>query len=586
MLGVGVLLFLLLLGVGGAFTLDRQYQQRVFPGVMLNGTRVDGLTYLELLGRLEDYATALNDEGIPIRFQEHVVAVTATQQSPDDPDLARELLFLDVQKAADDLYAIGRSGDFWKDQQDRARLLLAPHNVTIPFTVDDAALVAVLEENFSQLETPAKNAALSFDESGSAIVRPEERGNRFVWGTIVGAVRERIAALSLEEIVVVLQEDVPRVRQAETADAVAYAQTVLSRDPLTLSFAEREWTVPKETFRSWLTFGYDRKPVITLDDGAVNAYLDHLAKDVEIAPKEGKFSIDPATGKVSEFQASVVGRAIDRVATRQAIIDHYLHAQEQTVSLAVTEARPRVTTDSISALGIKEIIGVGTSNMKGSPKNRRHNIAVGARTLHGILIKPDEEFSLVAALGEIEASTGYLPELVIKGNRTIPEYGGGLCQIGTTTFRAAMGSALPITERRNHSYSVSYYLENGLPGTDATIYPPHPDLRFQNDTGHYILIQTRIEGDDITFEFWGTKDGRTMSRTKPVVSNRIAPPPTKIVETADLKPGERKCTEKPHAGLTASFDYTIDYPSGEKKTQTFASKYRPWQEVCLVGKAP
>ena len=81
---------------------------------------------------------------------------------------------------------------------------------------------------------------------------------------------------------------------------------------------------------------------------------------------------------------------------------------------------------------------------------------------------------------------GYLPELVIKGDEIKPEIAGGLCQVGTTMFRAAMNSGLKITERQNHSLVVSYYndLSNGNPGTDATIYDPHPDFRFLNDTGN------------------------------------------------------------------------------------------------------
>jgi vancomycin resistance protein YoaR len=232
-----------------------------------------------------------------------------------------------------------------------------------------------------------------------------------------------------------------------------------------------------------------------------------------------------------------------------------------------------------------ELLGTGYSNFSGSPNNRRHNIATGSAALHGLVIPPDKEFSLGEALGPIEKETGYLPELVIKGDKTVPEYGGGLCQVGTTTFRAAMASGLPITERRNHSYSVSYYLENGLPGTDATIYPPHPDLRFLNDTGQYILIQVRSAGNDLYYDLWGKPDGRIAERTTPRIWDRVSPPPTKEVETTDLAPGVRKCTERAHTGLKAEFTYTVKYANGEIKEQVFRSTYKPWQEVCLVGKA-
>ena len=59
-----------------------------------------------------------------------------------------------------------------------------------------------------------------------------------------------------------------------------------------------------------------------------------------------------------------------------------------------------------------------------------------------------------------------------------------------------------------------------------------------------------------------------------------------MIETEDLPPGEEKCTESPHAGANAKFDYTVTYPGGEVKEETFYSHYRPWGEVCLIGIDP
>jgi vancomycin resistance protein YoaR len=239
-----------------------------------------------------------------------------------------------------------------------------------------------------------------------------------------------------------------------------------------------------------------------------------------------------------------------------------------------------VTVGDANLLGIRERLGVGTSNFKGSPKNRRHNIATGAAKLNGIIIPQGEEFSLVKALGEIDETTGYLPELVIKGDRTIPEFGGGLCQIGTTVFRAALAAGFPILERQSHSYRVRYYEPAG---TDATIYPPKPDFRFKNDTPAAVVLFTRIEGDDLFFEFWGTSDGRKAARTDPKIFNITKPPAMKTIETEDLPPGKKKCTEVAHDGADTVFTYTVTMADGSKREQVFRSHYKPWQAVCLIG---
>jgi vancomycin resistance protein YoaR len=249
----------------------------------------------------------------------------------------------------------------------------------------------------------------------------------------------------------------------------------------------------------------------------------------------------------------------------------------------------KISAESLAAdndFRIKEIIGTGHSRFAGSPVNRRHNIKVGAASLHGLLIKPGEDFSLLKALGTIDDTTGYRTELVIKGDKTVPEFGGGLCQIGTTVFRTALASGLPISERRNHSYRVAYYEPAG---TDATIYDPAPDFRFVNDTGNYILIQARLAGDDLYFDFWGVRDGRVATATAPTIYNIVKPEPTKIIETTELAPGEKKCTESSHNGADAYFDYTVTYPEGATttpvQTRRFNSHYIPWQAVCLVGVA-
>jgi len=226
-------------------------------------------------------------------------------------------------------------------------------------------------------------------------------------------------------------------------------------------------------------------------------------------------------------------------------------------------------------------LAVGSSNFAGSPQNRRHNIRVGSEILHGLFISPDQEFSLVQALGDIDKDSGFLPELVIKGDRTVPEYGGGLCQIGTTMFRLALNAGLPITERASHSYRVSYYEPAGL---DATIYNPRPDFRFVNDTGRHLLLQTKVDGNDLIFEFYGTDDGREVRGDGPKIYNIVPPGEPQFIETDELEPGKKRKIESAHAGAEAKYVNTIIFPNKITRKDVWISRYQPWPEVWLVGK--
>ena len=108
------------------------------------------------------------------------------------------------------------------------------------------------------------------------------------------------------------------------------------------------------------------------------------------------------------------------------------------------------------------------------------------------------------------------------------------------------------------------------------------------------FVHAYVDGDNVIYEFWGTKDGRSevykgqtdvtsVDQLKPTVANVTPPPPTKYVETLDLKPGQQKCTEIAHNGADAAFTYDVTYPDGTLKQTEFHSHYRPWQAVCLIG---
>ena len=339
------------------------------------------------------------------------------------------------------------------------------------------------------------------------------------------------------------------------------------------------WTVKNDILASWITSVGDKDNLkISLDLNKIAQYLKNkIAPEIDREAKTPRYEIK--NGKMSSWQIGSDGYKLNLENSALNIREQYLINKSNQSELIIDTVKSEITEDT-NSLNIEEIIGTGHSNFVGSPANRIHNIKVGAEAVDGMLIAPGEEFSLVETLGEIDAAAGYLPELVIKNNKTIPEYGGGLCQVATTIFRSALESGLPITARQNHSYRVSYYEPAG---TDAAVYDPWPDVRFLNDTGNYVLIQSRIVKNDIYFDFWGKKDGRIASSSKPVIYNITKPAPTKIIETTDLKPGEKKCTERAHNGADAYFDYSVTYANGENKSTRFKSHYVPWQEVCLVG---
>lgn len=226
--------------------------------------------------------------------------------------------------------------------------------------------------------------------------------------------------------------------------------------------------------------------------------LKDVLKAVNQPPRSAKLIVE--NNRATDFDPGQTGRSVD---LRQ--LKKILNENTTIVSLPVFSSQPNVSLADINYLGIKELVATGESNFSGSPSNRIHNIQAGASKYNGLIIKQGKEFSFNKYLGDVDAANGFLPELVIKRNGVVPEFGGGLCQVSSTVFRVAMNAGLPITARRNHSFAVSYYTPQG---TDATIYPGSQDLKFINDLSSAILIRTRIEAKKLFFDFYGTKDRR------------------------------------------------------------------------------
>jgi len=259
----------------------------------------------------------------------------------------------------------------------------------------------------------------------------------------------------------------------------------------------------------------------TIDSQRISDFVEDLARKINKDPVNSKFKVE--NDRVIEFASSQDGIRLkipeSVLALEEAVqkLSAQLNEKNIIANLPLEKVAPAIRNGDGENLGIKTLIGEGVSNFSGSPKNRIFNIRVATERFNGVLIKPGEDFSFVSILGEVDGEHGYLPELVIKKDKTEPEFGGGICQVSTTAFRAAIYSGLKITARRNHAYPVHYYNPQGM---DATVYVPRPDLRFLNNTPGYILIQTKIEGTILKFQFYGTDDGRKTEVKGPTILER------------------------------------------------------------------
>lgn len=585
-----VLVFFLLLSslFLSYFDWKNNYFGHIYPGIKIGSLDISGKTPAEVSALLNTTTTAIMNSGLTFQYNNKKLTIDSTLSSFDS-DLSYPSLVFNIQSSVEQAMNASQPQTFLSYIYFKIRPK-SKKTIKPVYTLDEQKIKTLLDKDFKELNIPPGNASFSVStKTGGLQISPETQGKEINYDLIFSELHSNLDSLVNLPINIKTRSKYPEVSEADLKTIENEAKKFINSGGLKLIFNDsgnssttiKTWSIKSEKLLGWLSVIKKQKQLlISLDQEKIKQYLSlNASPEIDLEAVRPRFEI--TNGKVVNWQTGVSGRQVDLEASALKITESFLSGQNE-ISLVIKE----ITGESGEDINfnIKELIGTGQSNFSGSPANRRKNIQVGANAVHGILLAPAEEFSLVKVLGDVSEKTGYLPELVIKGNKTVPEYGGGLCQVATTVFRAALSTGLPITERRNHSYRVSYYEPAG---TDAAVYLPQPDVRFINDTANYILIQARIVKNDIFFDFWGTKDGRIATTTKPVVYNIVKPEPTKYVETADLPAGEKKCTEKAHNGADAYFDYKVIYPEGATTTpileKRFSSHYVPWQEVCLIG---
>jgi len=367
-----------------------------------------------------------------------------------------------------------------------------------------------------------------------------------------------------------------------------YDQDLLAKQAIVMGRSESFLSNINIVFQAYFN-GLNLPPAYHYSEDKLNEILAPFIASVNKDPVDALFNFE--NGKVVTFKASEDGKAIDINKAKDDLLVQLrklLRKQQLkpiVIPLAVQNIPPKITTDKVNNLGIKELIGKGASLFHHSIQNRIFNLTLAALRINGILIAPDEEFSFNKALGDVSFFTGYQQAYVIKNGKTVLGDGGGVCQVSTTFFRALLNAGLPITERHAHAYRVGYYEQDGLPGLDATIYAPTTDLKFKNDTGHYILVQTKVNQDlqQLSVFLYGTSDGRTITLSQPIITNRIPPPPDLYQDDPTLAKGIIKQIDFAAEGARVSFTRTV-MKNGKKITsESYASNYAPWQSVFLRG---
>ncbi len=509
LLGGLLALALVAMALVGGFEL--LYRGKVYPGVRAEGVYLGGLTREQAKAALATRLDQFSHEQIPVTYGNTTLRVSVAQLETK----------YDTDKITREALSFGRNASWPIRLHEQARALFGRSTSLSSVSFNIARLLPYLNQIDDDLNRPVANAQLNF-VSGKVAVVAAKAGQRLDRGLLVAQLASALELTSVEDIEAPYYRLAPIVETTDLEGAKDQASRYLDT-PLTLKADTVTQTVEPGDIINWLHFGdphrseitgsfpvndyyqLNRTTTLSFDDAKLEAYVAELATHIDRPAQNAQLSI--VDGKATVFVLSRNGMKLDQAGSVTAIqkaLD--TTGSERTVALPTAVAKAEINEDTLNNLGIKELISEGTTYFPGSPSTRLINVRAGASKMNGVLIKPGETWSFDEALGPIGPETGYVPELVILNNHEEKQYGGGLCQVSSTAYRAALLAGLPIVQRQNHSFAISYYTAPfGVPGVDATIYPPDVDLKFTNDTGSYILIQTIMKGTTLTFQYYGTK---------------------------------------------------------------------------------
>lgn len=574
--------------------IELRYKNRFYGNIIVAGESVGGKTYGEVFSKLKDATERLEREGFFVEIASSTktatIKIPASSQGLTPDTVVEYYSFGNWEAELEKAYKYGRSGPGLQRIKEQLRLVFSPKIVDLPYTIQDAAVNSLLKRELANALVKKREAYFSFATGALAIV-PDITGEAVDHEKIIFGLRESLARLKPSIITIRPASEPAVVTSSKLALISEFANALTYKSSVTLRFNGFSTYLPGSTLATWLTLKDEPGVSLSLNRQKLEEYVEKTVNPyVSDAPRNSRFEmrdgvlVEIVAGKegkvvsIDSLEAQLTD-AVSKMYLSQAFNGEANTIKPFSLTVDLITTSPKVTKETIAQYNIRDLVGTVTTSFKGSTSDRKKNIETGVAHITGLLIPPGHEFSAVDAIGYVTEEEGYVEEYVIKGNESVKELGGGLCQIATTLFRLALNAGLPITERQNHKYVVSYY----GPGLDATIYGPHPDLRFVNDTKGYLLLQGRISGESLILELYGQKDSRTAIVSEPVITDRIPPPPAKYIPSPDLALGQQKCTETARYGMKAEATYDVIYPDGSRNTQVFKSVYQPWAKVCLVG---
>ncbi len=315
-----------------------------------------------------------------------------------------------------------------------------------------------------------------------------------------------------------------------------------------------------------------------LDTPRAKAWFASVAEKIDVEPQDARADW---TGKEIRITGEKSGRKLD--------VDAVLRSLRGMCSKSALPARLTLPMHTVlPSISRKDLADIDTilsqyeTTFNPRKRNRTHNMRLAVMSVDGRLIRPGETFSYNRCVGPRLEEYGYLPAPIFSDDEIIQGVGGGVCQVATTVYNAALFAGLKIVTRAHHSRPVAYAPR----GRDATVYFGNTDLKFRNNTSKPIYLRAYTEGVRVICLLFGNKS-QERNVTLRCVEDSEKPPDEVRIEDPQLPSGKEVVDEEGRPGYQVSFVREIRKSDSEMVRETISNDYyRPKAVKIRVGTGP
>jgi vancomycin resistance protein YoaR len=453
---------------------------RIYRGVEVGDVALGGRTPAEASRIVQERASGALEE---IEFDgPEQFTRTATEMG----------VSFNVEATVDEAYAVGREGNILERLGERGRALLG--QMTIPPDVDyrPGKARAEVEEIASQVNFEPKEASVNIVGSQVEVVSSRvgyKLDEAATMESVDGAINDMSGQARL--VGEVLQ---PAVTTQEAEAAAEKARGAVS-EQLVLEAEGETWTLSPADVGSAL--------VVTRESGEIDIGLDrdrlvdrlaHVYADLNIKPVEAGYDF-AEDGSVIVTQSKEGQKVVEDKLL--GAIEKGLFENRREYEVPTTVDEPVYTTAELEAMKPTEPQGTYRTNFTATTdqgRTRVENLQIASNAVNGTFVAPGDTFSMLEHVAGLDYHETHV---IVNGAETTAD-GGGLCQVTSTLYNAALYAGLEITERTPHHSQLPYI----RPGMDATVWygdlattADDLDMSFKNTTDGFILIQEYTSDD-------------------------------------------------------------------------------------------